>query len=239
MSKVIILGDGMLGKELSKQTGWDILSRSVDGIDLRDITTWSHLLLPYDIIINCIAYTKTYDNNKKLHWDTNFKAVVELADYCNNHNKKLVHISTDYVYTNCTNTPDENDVPVHQETYYAYTKLLADGYIELKSKNYLILRGTHKPTPFPYEGAWLNHFGNFDYVNVIADLYIKLIKNNKKGIFNVGTSYKSMYILAQETKLNVLPINNKDSRIPLDVGMNVYKLNNIIGNEDKLCNNSL
>jgi hypothetical protein len=43
--KPVILGNGILGKELSKQTGWDILSRSVDGIDLRDITTWAHLLL--------------------------------------------------------------------------------------------------------------------------------------------------------------------------------------------------
>ena len=62
--KPVILGNGILGKELSKQTGWDILSRSVDGIDLRDITTWAHLLLPYDVIVNCIAHTKTYDDNK-------------------------------------------------------------------------------------------------------------------------------------------------------------------------------
>jgi len=138
--KPVILGNGLLGSELTKQTGWDILSRSVDGVDLTKITTWAHLLLPYDTIINCIAYTNTYDNNKKTHWDTNYKAVVDLADYCNNHNKKLVHISTDYVYANSIGSPSEGDIPVHQPTYYAYTKLLADGYIELKSKNYLILR---------------------------------------------------------------------------------------------------
>lgn len=229
--KPIILGNGLLGKELSKQTGWDILSRSVDGIDLRDITTWAHLLLPYDTIINCIAHTKTYDDNKELHWDINYKAVAELVDYCNMHGKKLVHVSTDYVYANSINAPDENGVPVHQSTYYAYTKLLADGYIELKSKNYLILRGTHKPTPFPYDGAWLNHLGNFDYVNVIADFYIKLIKKDATGLFNVGTAFKSMYRLAQETQPNVVPIRNEDIRVPLDVSMNVSKLKNFINND--------
>jgi dTDP-4-dehydrorhamnose reductase len=127
--KPVILGNGILGKELTKQTGWDILSRSVNDLDLRDITTWAHLLLPYDTIINCIAHTKTYDDNKKLHWDINYKAVVELVDYCNMHGKKLVHVSTDYVYTNSIGAPDEDGVPVHQATYYAYTKLLADGYI--------------------------------------------------------------------------------------------------------------
>ena len=226
--KPVILGNGLLGSELAKQTGWDILSRSVDGIDLTDITTWTHKLLPYDTIINCIAYTNTYNTNKKLHWDINYKAVVDLIDYCNNHNKKLVHVSTDYVYANSIDTPNEEDTPVHQETYYAYTKLLADGYIELKGKNYLILRGTHKPTPFPYEGAWTNHLGNFDYIDVIVDLYIKLIKKDAKGLFNVGTEFKSMYRLAQRTKPNVLPIYNTDLKVPLSVKMNVSKLNKFL-----------
>ena len=226
--KAVILGNGLLGKELAKQTGWDILSRSVDGIDLTNITTWAHLLLPYDTIINCIAYTNTYDNNKTKHWDTNYKAVVELMDYCNNHSKKLVHISTDYVYTNSIGTPDEEGIPVHQSTYYAYTKLLADGYIELKGKNYLILKGTHKPTPFPYEGAWTNHLGNFDYVDVITKLYVKLIKGNATGIFNVGTKFKSMHRLASQTKSNVKPVISDDIRVPLNVSMDVSKLNRFL-----------
>jgi len=231
--KPVILGNGILGKELAKQTGWDILSRSVDGIELTDITTWAHKLLPYDTIINCIAYTNTYDNNKKLHWDVNYKAVVELMDYCNNHNKKLVHVSTDYVYTNSQSAQDEEGIPVHQATYYAYTKLLADGYIELKGKNYLILRGTHKPTPFPYEQAWINHLGNFDYIDVITDYYVKLIKNDAKGLFNVGTEFKSMYRLALETKPEVTPIYTNDIRVPLDVSMKITKLNKFL-NENKL-----
>jgi nucleoside-diphosphate-sugar epimerase len=226
--KCVILCNGLLGSELAKQTGWDILSRSVDGIDLTKITTWAHLLLPYDTIINCVAYTNTYDNNKKTHWDTNYKAVVDLTDYCYNHNKKLVHVSTDYVYANSIGSPSEEDIPVHQSTYYAYTKLLADSYIELKSKNYLILRGTHKPTPFPYKGAWINHLGNFDYVNIIANLYVKLIKKDAKGLFNVGTEFKSMHRLAEKTNPNVSPIYNEDIRVPLNVSMNVSKLNNFL-----------
>jgi dTDP-4-dehydrorhamnose reductase len=228
MSKFVILGNGLLGKELAKQTGWDILSRSVDGVNITDITTWAHLLLPYDVVVNCIAYTKTYGDNKQQHWDINYKAVVELVDYCNLHGKKLVHISTDYVYANSIDPPNEEGVPVHQATYYAYTKLLADGYIELKAKNYLILRGTHKQNPFPYKNAWTNHLGNFDYIDVIADLYVKLIKKDAKGLFNVGTLNKSMYHLALRTNPNVLPIQNKDTRIPLDVSMDISKLKNFL-----------
>ena len=226
--KPVILGNGILGKELAKQTGWDILSRSVNGLDLTDIITWGDKLLPYDTIINCIAYTKTYDDNKQKHWDVNYKAVSVLTDYCKLHYKKLIHVSTDYVYANSDNPQTEEGVPVHQATYYAYTKLLADAYIELKSKNYLILRGTHKPSPFPYNGAWVNHLGNFDYLNVISNLYIDLIKKGAKGIFNVGTEFKSMHRLAKQTRPDVAPIYNTDIRIPLNVGMNVDKLNRFL-----------
>lgn len=229
--KPVILGNGILGNKLNQETGWDILSRSVDGLDLTDINTWGSLLLPYDTIINCIAHTDTYDESKETHWNVNYKAVSELVEYCNNHNKKLVHISTDYVYTNSLGTPNEEGIPVHQSTYYAYTKLLGDSFIELKSKNYLILRGTHKPNPFPYEGAWVNHLGNFDYIDVIVNYYIKLIKKDAKGLFNVGTKYKSMYRLASQTKPNVNPIRTNDIKIPLDVSMDISKLNKFLDNE--------
>ena len=53
--KPVILGNGLLGSELAKKTGWDILSRSVNNVDLTDITTWAHLLLPYNTVINCIG----------------------------------------------------------------------------------------------------------------------------------------------------------------------------------------
>lgn len=226
--KVVILGDGLLGKELAKQSSWDILSRSVNGIELTDITTWEYKLLPYDTIINCIAYTNTYDDNKQLHWDINYKAVSTLADYCRLHSKKLVHISTDYVYANSINPQSEEGVPVHQATYYAYTKLLADAYIELKLNDYLILRGTHKPTPFPYKRAWVNHVGNFDYLNVMADLYIRLIKNNAKGIFNVGTEFKNMYSLAKRTNHNIESSLIDDDLIPTNVSMNLKKMNDFL-----------
>ena len=33
----LVLGDGLLGKELVKQTGWDYISRKKDMMDLKDI----------------------------------------------------------------------------------------------------------------------------------------------------------------------------------------------------------
>ena len=220
--KVVILGDGLLGSEIVKQTSWDYISRKKNNIDFTKIESWSELLLPYDVVVNCIAYTKTYDPNKELHWDINYKAVSTLVEYCNNHNKKLVHISTDYVYTNSVVEASENDIPIHGNNWYSYTKLLADAYIELKSKNYLICRETHKPNPFPYETAWVDQIGNFDYIDKIASIIIKLIKSNSEGIYNVGTELKSIFTLSNLTAKTNPAL--KPENVPSNTSMNLNKL---------------
>ncbi len=221
---ILILGDGLLGKELSNQTGWDTLSRKKDGFDITDLTTFSKILITYDIIINCIANTDTYSKDRQKHWDVNYKGVADLVDFCNQWKIKLVHISTDYVYANSSGEPTEQDIPVHQETYYAYTKLLADGYIELKSNNYLIVRTTHKPNPFPYSKAWINQIGNFDYVTLIASLIKKLILTKTIGIINVGTQMKSMFELAKQTRKDIKPTLIPSSLTPKNTLMNLDKL---------------
>jgi nucleoside-diphosphate-sugar epimerase len=228
MHNTVILGDGLLGSELVTQTNWDMLSRKKDSIDYLSVHNWLHKLDKYNVIVNCIANTDTYSNNKKIHWNVNYKAVSELVDYCNVTDKKFVQISTDYVYSNSKPNCSEEDVPVHQETYYAYTKLLADGYIELKSNNYLIIRETHKPFPFPYENAWINQIGNFDYVNVVSKYIVKLIELNKTGIWNVGTEIKTMFDLAIKSNINVKASLTPNGTVPLNTTMDITKLNNFL-----------
>ena len=136
--KVLVLGDGLLGSELVKQTDWDYISRKKDGIDFTAIETYKHMLDNYDEVINCIAYTNTYDDDRNLYWKVNYEGVANLVDLCNIFEKKMIHISTDYLYTYSKVGATENDVPVHCSNWYGYTKLLADGYVQLKSSNFLL-----------------------------------------------------------------------------------------------------
>lgn len=204
--KILVLGDGLLGSEIVKQTGWEYLSAKKDGIDVvNDFYGFIDKLncIKPDVLINCIGYTNTYDPEKEKHWEINYRFVVRLVEYCAYHGIKLVHISTDYIYTN-TNLYNndgvkETDIPVHQQTWYSYCKLLADGYVQL-SGSYLMFRCSFKPKPFPYEKAFGNVKGNFDYVDVIAKQMIDLINENRYGIWNIGTEFKSVHQLAIQTK---------------------------------------
>jgi dTDP-4-dehydrorhamnose reductase len=232
MDKIVVLGDGLLGSELVKQTGWDFISRKKDGFDISNYNLYHKFFLEnhnsvawwkkYNVIINCIANTNTYSDNKDLHWDINYKSVIKLSDFCSKHNIKLVHISTDYVYTNSVNNASENDVPIHGNNWYSYTKLLGDSYVQLNENN-LVLRGTHKQRPFPYNKAWIDQIGNFDYVDVIADLIKQLIKQEATGLYNIGTELKTMHNLSNGSESAFSSID-----VPKNVSMNVNKLKNVI-----------
>ena len=223
----VILGDGLLGSELAKQTNWDVISRRKDGIDFTDLSSWSYKLVCYDVIVNCIAFTKTYEVNKEDSWNINVKALDHLIEYCNKTSKKLVHISTDYVYAGSKPNCSEEEVPVHLGTFYGYTKLIGDALVQLRCEDYLICRLSHKPYPFPYEKAWSDVQTNCDYANVITDLIVKLIRNGAQGVFNVGTKTKSIHELALSTNGSVEPILRPE-HAPADTTMGLVKINEFL-----------
>jgi len=223
MSNIVILGDGLLGSELITQTGWEYFSRKKDNFDITDKSFIRHPKFGVNVtLINCIAHTDTYSDDKDKHWNTNVVGVKNLLEYCEKWGCKLVHISTDYIYANSKSYASEKDIPVHCNNWYGYTKLVADALVQLDSDKHLIIRETHKPTPFPFDKAWEDQIGNFDYVDKIASLIIKLVEQNCKGVYNVGTKTKSIYDMASQTK-KVIPAT-KPSNVPSNTTMNLDKL---------------
>ena len=217
--KVLVLGDGLLGSEIVKQTGWDYFSRKKDGFDITDYQYMINIFPDYDIIVNCIANTNSYSDDKKAHWDINYEFASLVSDITNTEQIKLVHISTEFVYANNLTPATEEDLPQHDNTWYAYTKLLADEYIKLNHSNYLICRELHKPNPFPYDKVW-NVQTSGDTVDKIAELIIKLINKDAQGVFNVGTGDKWLRELAPNAEEIEAP-----PHVPKDTRMNLDKLN--------------
>jgi nucleoside-diphosphate-sugar epimerase len=221
----IILGYGQLGKEFVKQTGWDYISREKDKFDFKDLDTYICKIYKYDTIINCIGYTDTYSGNREKHWKINYLGVIQLANYCRDYNKKLIHISTDYVYTGSPPNATEESIPVHARNWYTYTKLLADGYVQAVSNNYLLIRTSFKPFPCMYPEAITTQFGNFDFTHIITEYIIRLIKKDAKGIFNVGTQVKTIYELALKSNPEIIPTNKVlDPSMPRDITMSIRKM---------------
>ena len=94
MKNNIILGYGILGKELVRQTNWDYVSRSLNKkFDFKNIDSYRNIISDYGTVINCVASTDTYSDNRLEHWNVNYKAVSDLVELCNLNNQKLIHIS--------------------------------------------------------------------------------------------------------------------------------------------------
>lgn len=227
--RTLILGQGLLGTEINKQTEWTTVSRKKHGFDFTNPDTYLQYILMFDQIVNCVGYTNTWSDEKEPAWTVNYKAVIDLVDMCNKYEKKLVHISTDYIYANSGYHAKETDVPVHFNNWYTYSKLLADGYVQAKSNDYLLIRASFKPRPYPWDNAWTNLWGNFDYVDTIAGKIIALINKNASGVYNVGTEVKTMYELARRTS-----DCNRQERDSLlnDITMNLDKQNELLSDND-------
>lgn len=246
--KVLVLGDGLLGTELIKQSKWDYISRKKDGIDLDFLLkepyypTIERLYMletaikKYDIIVNCIANTNTRDNSPENHIKINYKFSHEIASLCKIDKKKLVFISTDYVYNYSAKPAKEDFILFPPNNWYGYTKALADMSIQnLNGLEYLITRCSFKPNPYPYDYAWTDLIGNFDYVNIIAKIIIDLINGNAVGVYNVGTELKTLHELAKRTRGTVMPDNNiYNYDRPFNIEMNLDKLKEFYNYFNKL-----
>lgn len=233
----IILGDGLLGGSVIGLSGWQYVSRSRDGFDFNKMhSIKSYLPKGVKTIINLIANTDTYSSDIYNMFNTNYRSIVDLVHFCNKKDIKLVHFSTDYVYEKSVSNASEEDKAI-PTTAYAVSKLLADEYIMKHSKNYLILRGAQKVDPFPYEKAFTNLMGNFDYPDAIAEIAIKMVKRNATGLYNIGTPTKSMYELARRTNSEVKEAIAPD-HFPTDVTMDLTKMNQFLNNgEEEKYNN--
>lgn len=250
VSKVALLGDGILAHSIKEDlefcktslssnpdTPFDFkqFSRKLQGLDVTDHATLERLLEPYNVIINCIAHTNTKDNSKSQHWSVNYKFPVFLADYCRMSKKRLIHVSTDYVYAGSNQNATEEDVCVPFNNWYSLTKLLSDQYIQLRCPDFLIVRTAHKPSPFPFPKAYTNVIGNFQSSFNANTQLQALMMHSMIGVYNIGpkepmTIYD--YATHETIKWGILESIQKEvyfgNEIPFDTSMSTAKLHDFL-----------
>lgn len=95
-----------------------------------------------DVVINTSAlsvpdYCETHHEEADV---INITAVSRLAEHCREYNSRLIHLSTDFVFSGNTNRLyTEEDIP-DPVNYYGYTKLEGEKRITAICENYAIVR---------------------------------------------------------------------------------------------------
>ena len=163
--------------------------------------------------------------DKKTAWGINVYGTKNIVDACEKNNKKLMYISTDFVFDGSRKTYNETDKqnPIN---WYGATKYEGEKIVQKASIPWIIVR-----LAYPYRA----HFAKKDFVRILIDKFEKgeslqmvtdhiitptfiddvayaldaLIKNNATGIFHVvGSEFISPY----EAALKIAKVFNYDKK---------------------------
>ena len=220
----VLGGTGLLGVELKKlDPSLVCTGREVDIRSYKDLYDYLNKLNP-DTIVNAAAITNSVDIAKDPipAIETNIIGAANVAKYCYAHSKRLVYISTDYVYPGTGNHVE--DAPLSPNNEYAWTKLGGECSSRLVA-DHCIIRTSFGSPNFTHPVAYTNLFHSKEYVDVIAPKLLKVIKSNFRGSINVGGLKKSSYIYASERN-QVTPAETlvlKDFSLNTEIYNSIFK----------------
>lgn len=230
--KILVLGaTGMLGhsmfRVMSENKIWDVygLVRSVRNKKLFDIACQNKILaidsifnhrslrdlistLKPTVVINCIGIIKSVAEEGEILTTIHTNSVLPhlLANFCGSIRARLIHISTDCVYSGTTGMYSENDKPDPVDLY-GRTKLLGEvnysNAITLRTSiiGHELVRKTGLLEWFlsqnlrcrGYTRAIFSGFPTFVFSEIVRDLVIP--DPNLHGLFHVGSHPISKYDL--------------------------------------------
>lgn len=146
---ILVTGsNGQLGseiKELSKNYDYTFHFVIKEDLDISDKNQINSFITTHNInvIINCAAYTAVdkAEEEQELADLVNHLAVKNLSELCKEHNIKLIHISTDYVFDGKNFQPYIEDNSTNPKSVYGKTKLDGEKAMQdINPKNSIIIR---------------------------------------------------------------------------------------------------
>ena len=148
--KVLITGaNGQLGTELSKILPDAILTGHKD-LDITDFVSVRDFVAKnqVDAIVNCAAYTAVDAAEDKNNYSA-VKAINAIGPKnLAKTGRKLIQISTDYVFDGCSKVPYKTNDEVAPLSVYGWTKLLGEKNVQDCSREYAIIRTSWLYSPY-------------------------------------------------------------------------------------------
>jgi dTDP-4-dehydrorhamnose reductase len=145
---ILVTGaNGQLGSELqaiANQYEYDVLFTDAATLDITSLEQVQTFVTGKNInyIINCAAYTQVdqAENEPELAAKVNDLAVANLVQVAQDHNIKLVHVSTDYVFDGTSHQPLKETDPTNPIGVYGRTKRAGELHIINAPLDYIIIR---------------------------------------------------------------------------------------------------
>ena len=234
--KILVIGsEGQLGSELKKvskkyyNVSWFFSSIKV--LDLSDLNSINNYLSNINptVILNCAAYTNVDQAETEIELvnTINYKAVDIISRWTSNNNKKLIHISTDYVFDGLSNIPLSEDSKTNPINEYGSSKLKGEITCLKNDPNSIVIR-----TSWLYSSFGKNflksiiklmkknntvrvvndQIGSPTYAYDLAKVIIEIIMNNKNksGLFHYSNEGETSWF---EFARSIKELYNLDCKI--------------------------
>lgn len=223
-------GSGRLGRELRALLP-GVVSPSSAELDVTDAAQVLDVVsrASPDVIVHAAAYTDVggAEQDRARCWAVNVGGTRHVARAANAVGAKLVHISTDYVFSGETGNYREEDTPGPVVNYYALSKLVAEEAARAAARH-LILRTSFRPREFQYPVAFSDVFTGQDYVDVIAPqiaLAVAHAAEIEDEVLHIVTERKSVYELARRRRPDVREGTRAGAGVTLpgDVSLNTAR----------------
>lgn len=163
ITNILRNGQSEIGKLPKEYENVEIIGVDVDVLDITDINAVRNYLTSVkpEIIINCAAYTNVdaCESNEDLAFKINALGPRNLAIISNEVNAKVVHVSTDYVFSGEGTVPFKEYDETIPVSVYGKTKLAGEKFVREIADKYYIIRTAWL---YGYEGS------NFVYTIIKA-----------------------------------------------------------------------
>ena len=184
----------------------------------------------FDIVIHAGAITRPmviHEDNPTLSIKTNIVGTANVVMACEKYNKKIIYISTDYVYEGIDGNYKETDT-MKPFTKYGWSKLGGECAVQMYD-NHLILRMAMNKKPFPHPKALIDMKKSLMYVEDAAKVTLQLL--DETGTINVGGKSQSVYDFVKETNSDIKPITLSeisDVNMSTDCSMDTSKMKKLL-----------
>lgn len=198
----------------------------------------------YNLIINCaaIARMKECEKNPNKATEVNVYGTLNLVEEIKKHEInfrrkiKLIHISTDGVYSSSKGNYSENS-SLKPYNVYGWTKMQAEIAIKML-ENYIIVRTRFfDKKNIKFDTAATDIFTSMIEVKNLVKAIKCILLNNYKGVINIGEKRRSDFENYKKFKPKIKPCKRKDIvknlgfEIATDASMNLRVFNKL----KKLC----
>ena len=150
--KIAVIGkNGQLASSLKEvaPSELDISFYGSDEVDITKAETYVSLKSA-DLIINCSVYTAV-DKAEECPEDAyaiNRMGVIQLVQFCQEYEIKLIHFSTDFVFDGEANTPYTEDSFTGPKSIYGASKLAGEEVILQSALSAVVIRTSWLYSPF-------------------------------------------------------------------------------------------